>query len=79
MSDETTWTPEYIVSALARAYPQSSVIELNDVIEFAHGDDAPMFQRLTHPCAVEDWNGKLRDRVLGIYKPAWRRSRKSQP
>lgn len=65
------WTPEYIADALTRAYPrETAVIECGDVIEYAHGDDAPVFQRLTHPAAVEDWNGKLRNRVRGVYKHA---------
>lgn len=60
------WTP---ASALSKAYPPSGMIEPGDVIEFAHGNDAPMLQRLTHPAAVEDWNGKLRDRVRQVYTP----------
>lgn len=60
------WTPEYIAGALAKAYPPK--IQEGDVIEFAYGNDPPMFQRVTHPASVEDWNGKLRNRVRGIYR-----------
>lgn len=63
------WTPEYIAGALSKAYPSSVMIESGDVIEFAHGNDAPMLQRVTDTAAVEDWNGKLRDRVRQVYTP----------
>jgi len=53
--------------------PSMPVIEVGDVIEFAHGNDAPLFQRLSHPAAVEDWNGKLGARVLAVYRAIWRR------
>lgn len=64
-----------ISGSVLRECPPQVVIEPGDVIEFAHGDDAPMLQRLTHQAAVEDWNGKLRDRVRAVYTPKVRQWR----
>jgi len=58
---------------VAATSPEMPVIEVGDVIEFAHGNDAPLFQRLSHPAALEDWNGKLGARVLAVYRAIWRR------
>jgi len=67
------WARNEADSALEAPSPSMPVIEVGDVIEFAHGNDAPMSQRLSHPAAVEDWNGKLGARVLAVYREIWRR------
>jgi len=64
-----------VITALTAEAPSAEMptIEPWDVIKFAHGNDAPLLQQLSHPAALEDWNGKLGARVLAVYRAIWRR------